>query len=356
MHINKIKIQPNWTFVDEQGQQLSESLFRLLVEIKQNSKLTVAAQHVGISYRSAWNLISKSAEVFGVPLVDLHKGRGAKLTPLGDKLLWAKHRVAARLGPQLDNITSELNIEIQRILTDRSPSVRIHASHGYAVALLPDLAKDFQLDLQYKSIHESLAALKRGDCELAGFDVPTQVVSRKIKDLFRYHLDPKIHAVISFVKRQQGLIVRTGNPNGIKSVHDLVSRQNKFINRQQDSGTRCLLDELLITENINPQQIRGFSDEEYTHSAIAAFIASGMADVGLGIEAAARQFGLDFLPVATEHYLFVGTKQAMQTSGIQQLVHLLQQDEILTEVKKLPGYTPDNSGKIIELREVFDWF
>jgi molybdate transport repressor ModE-like protein len=141
----------------------------------------VAATKVGISYRAAWNLINKATDLFGLPLVELHRGRGAKLSALGEKLLWSKHIVSARLGPQLDNLTSELNMSIQQILADAKPSLRIHASHGYAVALLPDFVDTFQLDLQYKSIQESLAALARGDCELAGFDVPIEHVSEQMK-------------------------------------------------------------------------------------------------------------------------------------------------------------------------------
>ncbi|MCF2947296.1 helix-turn-helix transcriptional regulator [Paraglaciecola aquimarina] len=356
MHINKIKIQPSWIFLDEQGNTLPATLFDLLSQIKHNSKLTKAAENVGMSYRGAWNLINKSTEIFGLPLVELHRGRGAKLTPLGEKLLWSKHRVAARLGPQLDNLTSELNIEVQQILADVTPSVRIHASHGYAVALLPDAAKEFQLDLQYKSIEESLAALQRGDCELAGFDVPIQYVSTNMVSIFRRYLDPVEHVIISFVLRQQGLMVQQANPKNIQQVTDLIRSDVKFINRQKDSGTRALLDELLTADKIDPNQIKGFADEEYTHSAVAAFIAAGMADVGLGIEAAASHFGLHFIPVATEQYLFVCKKQSLNLKAVAQLLQLIKSPAFIQDISALSGYTPESSGQIKQLSEVFSWF
>lgn len=352
---HKINIKPNWTFVDEQGNELSPKLFHLLDEIKLNSKLTVAAAKVGISYRAAWNLINKATDLFGLPLVELHRGRGAKLSALGEKLLWSKHRVSARLGPQLDNLTSELNMSIQQILADAKPSLRIHASHGYAVALLPDFVDRFQLDLQYKSIQESLAALLRGDCELAGFDVPIEHVSEQMKEMFRTYLNPKEHKVVSFVTRQQGLILQSGNPKNVHGLADLARVDIKFINRQKDSGTRSLLDELIKIEQIEANQIQGFTDEEYTHSAVAAFIAAGMADVGLGIEAAAKHFGLDFLPIAAEHYLMVCKTNTLEQPAVKKLLAVMQSENFINQVKTLPGYTPNQCGKTLNVVDLLNW-
>ncbi|MGJ8679159.1 substrate-binding domain-containing protein [Paraglaciecola sp.] len=355
MHINKLKIQPNWTFTDEQGNALPAILFDLLAEIKQTNKLTMAAKNVAMSYRSAWNLLTKSSDMFGTPLVDKHRGRGAKLSPLGEKLLWSKHRVAARLGPQLDNLTSELNIEIQKVLADVSPSIRIYGSHGYAVALLSDLAEEYKLDIQYKSIEESLSALRRGDCDLAGFDVPTEYVSDNMKTLFRQYLDPEEHVIISFVLRQQGLIVQTANPKNIRSISDLSRDDITFINRHRESGTRSLLDELLRIENIPSNSITGYADEEYTHSAVAAFIASGMADVGLGIEAAAENFGLDFIPVTSEHYLLACRKQVVEQKSVEQLLNNIRQPSFIDKIHLLPGYTPETCGNIRQVSDMFSW-
>ncbi|MBR9885433.1 MAG: LysR family transcriptional regulator, partial [Oceanospirillales bacterium] len=144
MPIHKISIVPTWSFRDDQGRTLDPQLFILLRRIEQDKKLTRAAARTGISYRHAWNQLNKWAEFFGTPLVELEKGRGARLTPLGDKLLWAEKRVIARLEPQLDNITSELNIELSRLLEGSRPGLRLHASHGYAVELLPRFIQGFE--------------------------------------------------------------------------------------------------------------------------------------------------------------------------------------------------------------------
>lgn len=352
MHIKRVSILPGWSYRDEEGNSLSPAIFDLLERIRESGKLTVAAKEVGMSYRSAWNLLTKSAAFFDSPLVDKHRGRGAMLTPLGEKLLWSERRISARLGPQLDNLTSELNTEIQRVLSLTSPLLRIHASHGYAVALLPKYADAFQLDLQYKSIEEALSALNRGDCDLAGFDIPIHNVSKKVKQFFKTYLNQQEHKIISFVSRQQGLILQRGNPKKVKDINDLIRSDIRFINRQKNSGTRNLLDELLRLKNIPARKIGGFNDEEFTHSAIAAYIASDMADVGFGIEAAARHFGLDFIPITSEYYMLACRKKTLTNLATQKLIDVMNDPVFHQEIATLPGYAPLNCGSIIDVNNV----
>ncbi len=352
MHIKKVKIEPSWAYCDEDGNTLPTKVFELLQQISENGKLTDAAKHVGISYRSAWDLLNKSADFFEMPLVDMQRGRGAQLTPIGVKLLWSRKRINARLGPQIDNLASELNTEIQHILADKPPALRIHASHGYAVSLLPEFAEDFQLDLQYKSIGEAMASLNRGDCDLAGFDIPMHHVSEKIKDSFRKHINPEQHKIISFVSRQQGLILQTGNPKNIQSLKDINNPDIRFINRQKESGTRNLLDELIQLDRLDVDRIVGFGDEEFTHSAVAAYIASGMADVGFGIQAAAEHFGLGFVPITTEYYMLACRKKALELESVTKLIQVMQEPAFQRKVASLPGYKPINCGKVIEVNDI----
>lgn len=177
---HKISIVPTWSFRDEQGRELDPQLFSLLRHIDTEGKLTSAARATGISYRHAWNRLNRWAQFFGTPLVELQKGRGAQLTPLGAKLLWAEKRVIARLEPQLDNITSELNLELSRLFAGSRPRLRLHASHGYAVELLPRFATEFELDLQYQKMGDTLSLLARGQCDLAGFHLPAEALNRSM--------------------------------------------------------------------------------------------------------------------------------------------------------------------------------
>src|SRR5581483_3381469 len=289
--MSQIEIRPAWVFTDASGRQLDERLFVLLGAIRDTGKLTVAAQRAGWSYRHAWNSIGKWALFFGSPLVILEKGRGASLSSLGEKLLWAQARARARLSPQLENLASELNLEIQRARAHNNPTLRLHASHGYAVAELPDLLREdgtIGLDLQYLPAVDALASLARGNCDLAGFHVPEGALGMRAVALYGQWLNEREHRLVYLVRRQQGLFVRPGNPKRITSLADLCRSNVRFVNRQRGSGTRLLLDTLLEEAGIVRERIDGYTTEEFTHAAVAAYVASGMADVGMGVEPPAR--------------------------------------------------------------------
>lgn len=355
--MKKIVITPAWTFSDEAGNRLDPQLFELLQAVHRHGKLTKAAEEHGISYRHAWNLLNKWNEFFlGLELVEMRRGKGARLTPLGEKLLWAERRVMARLGPQLESLASELNLEIQQLLEGAKPVLRMHASHGYAVAMLPTFAGDakLDLDLQYCSPHEALAALNRGACDVAGFHVPTTATRGARAKAYRRLLKPRSHRIIRFITRRQGLIVKPGNPHALREVSDLLREEVRFINRQKDSGTRILLESLLREAGLSMRDIAGHELEEYTHSAVAAYIAAGMADVGFGVEAAARQFGLEFVPLASEHYLMVCTKRSVVDPQIQRLIKLVSSAAFKQAVSALPGYSPQRCGEVCSVDELFE--
>ncbi|ALM53365.1 substrate-binding domain-containing protein [Halomonas huangheensis] len=347
--MKRITITPAWYFSDETGKQLDPILFPLLEAVHRWGKLTLAAREVGVSYRHAWNLLGKWGEFFGTPLVDLARGRGARLTPLGEKLLWAEQRVIARLGPQLESLGSELNLAIQQELEGAQPVLRLHASHGFAVEMLPKHFPELRLDLQYCSPWEALAALNRGACDLAGFHLPQgsvgEVVSRGYRDL----LKPRSHRMIGFIARRQGLMVAPGNPKEIQGLDGLAGKKTRFINRQAASGTRALLDGLLAEADISAAQIRGYEVEEFTHSAVAAYVAAGMADAGFGVEAAARNFGLDFVPLATENYLLVCHQRSLTDPRFTTLLEVLRGDAFQEAVAALPGYNVSRSGQLLSV-------
>ncbi len=350
--MRRIDIIPTWSFRDDAGNHLDPRLFRLLQAVHEHGKLTKAAEQVGVSYRHGWNLLHSWSAFFGSELVELRKGKGASLTPLGEKLLWAEQRVVARLEPQLRNLASELNLTLQKSLEHSQPLVRLHASHGYAVALLADQQTDFQLDLQYTSAEQALAALNRGQCDLTGFHMPTEPVSEAMEQSYRRHLKPRGHRIIRYVTRRQGLMVKSGNPLGIQALRDLARPQVRFINRQPASGTRALLDALLQREGLRPTDVAGYDNEEYTHSAIAAYVAAGMADVGFGVEAAARQFGLEFIPLTSEYYLFVCRRSALRQDALRRFITLLSSPDLQARIRTLPGYAPDRAGEVVSIEAI----
>lgn len=344
-----LQLSPAWFFG---GQQLDPRLFALLRAIHQQSKLTAAAKSCGMSYRHAWNLLQHWEGFFGAALIDKQRGRGSRLSLLGEKLLWAEQRVAARLEPQLESLSSEINLEIAHLLEGNRPVLRLHASHGYAVALLSRFMQDLPLDLQYCSPADSLAALARNACDIAGFHLPIGTAENLYRD-YRKRLQPRNHRIIHFITRRQGLMLRPGNPTALEGLQDLVDKRLRFINRQASSGTRALFDALLKEKQLSSSDIRGYEQEEFTHSAVAAYIAADMADVGFGVEAAARQFGLDFVPLAQERYVMACHRQLLNDANFLSFLDIIRSQDFRDAVAALPGYTPDGSGDISRIEEVF---
>ncbi|WP_165856282.1 substrate-binding domain-containing protein [Marinobacter sp. JSM 1782161] len=353
MHKKKLSISPAWVFRSEEGELFDPVLFRLLKGVRDAGKLTVAAEQAGISYRHAWNLLNRSAGFFGLPLVDMHKGRGTRLSALGEKLLWSEQRAKARLGPQMDSMASELNNQLQQLLAGAHPVLRLHASHGYAVALLPDFSDELELDLRYCNPAEALSALARGDADVASFHFPAcPHQAEQVMAAYQDQLDLKKLRVVRFVTREQGLIIRRDSRETVTGLADLTRSDVRFINRDEHSGTRILFNMLLAEQGIREGQIQGAEREEFTHTAVAAYVAAGMADAGFGVEAAAAQFGLDFIHLATEHYLLICPEDRLQQDNMQQLLALMGSAEFLNRLDALPGYAPDRCGEVCTFAEL----
>ena len=304
-----IEIRPSWVFSNEAGEEVDHRLFGLLHAIHDTGKLTAAAQRVGLSYRHAWNVIGRWSQFFGADLVLLEQGRGARLTALGEKLIWAEARAHARLLPQLENVASELNLEIGRIVAENSSTLRIHASYGYAVAQLPELLRRHSriaLDLQYLSAADSLASLARGACDIAGFHVPEGERGERAIDEYRNWLDPADQQLIFLVHRRAGYVRPAGQSEEGRPAWVRWHRAGRAF-RQPPArvGHAAAAGDHARRGGHRPREINGWPNEEYTHAAVAAYVASGMADAGFGVHAAAQHFELDFVPLAWERYLLL---------------------------------------------------
>jgi molybdate-binding protein len=142
----------------------------------------------------------------------------------------------------------------------------------------------------------------------------------------------------------------------LHSLVDVVNTKARFANRTLGSGTRVVLDELLAGAGVPDAQLQGYDRAEPSHAAVAQAVASGECDTGLGIAAAAKHPGLDFVPLAEEHYHLVCLKSALDQPGVQHLLRLLQTPEWQTKVGKIAGYSPAHSGQVLSMRRVLPWW
>lgn len=353
----QVKLNCAWQLANLHAQRYDPQIFRLLEAIRRTGSLNKAAPIIGLSYRHLWNLIRKWSELLGQPLAVLERGRGARITPFGEKLLWADQRIKARLGPQLENLASELEQELNENFTAGRAGLRIFASHDLALSELREMlnqgASGPRLDLQFRGSLDCLAALARSQCDLAGFHIPEPAMSKTMLLRYRKWLKPRSEKLIEFVTRQQGLMMAKGNPKQIYSLKDLAKRDVRMVNRQQGSGTRLLLDMLLDRAGIEQGQIQGIQHEEFTHAAVAATVASGKADAGIGIEAAARQFDLDFVPLASEHYFLIAYQESLRQAAVKELISVMQSREFKNVISRLPGYDASRAGEITSIKKVF---
>jgi len=235
------------------------------------------------------------------------------------------------------------------------PSVRrtivAVGSHDNTLDILADQIKAKHSHLTFSSSHVGsmggLMAIKRGVCHLAGshlLDPEDGSYNLSYVKKFLAQLDIKL---VNLVFRDQGLMVKRGNPKGIKGIEDLARKEIAFINRQAGSGTRILLDYRLEQSGIDPGQINGYQHEEFTHMAVAVAVLSGTVDTGLGIHAAAAALDLDFIPVVTEQYDLVIPTAHFESENIQLLLETINTVEFKNRVEALGGYSTRKTGAIV---------
>ena len=284
------------------------------------------------------------------------QGRGTSLTPLGGKLVWAGQRLEARLGPELQNLSQELETEINQLLPSNPSIIRVHASDGFAISKLRELLSceaNLGIDVRYTNLQSSLVSLSQDECDLAGLWVPRGNLRKSTIAAAKDRLTPNVCRVIGLATREMGLMVKRGNPLGVVSIEQLLEPGVRFVNRDPDSGTRLLFDRLLAQQGMDGSRIQGYAQVEFTHAAVAAYVASDMADVSFGVEAAARQFDLDFVPLVTEDYFFICKKQLLQLEPMKRVLAVMRSNQFRAAISELPGYRCKDAGVIKTIRQAF---
>ena len=190
-----------------------------------------------------------------------------------------------------------------------------------------------------------LVALRRGEAHLAGCHLLDPATGVYNESDVRRVLPGRAITLVHFAQREQGLILPKGNPKGLGTLQDLIRPDVRFVNRQRGAGTRMLLDHLLSAEGIDASAIEGYDREQYTHLAVAADVDSGMADAALGIRAAARALGTDFIPVGMERYDLVIPNEHLDYPPVAALLDILRDPAFARAVFAMGGYDTTQMGE-----------
>ena len=347
--------------------QVRNPLIDLLQAVAQHGSISKASRALNLSYRHVWGELKRWEQELGNELLVWEKGQSAKLTEFGSKLMWAEGQAQARLAPQIEALRSELERAFAVAFDPQAHIAMLYASHDAAVGALREFALEpdseagtperLHIDIRFCGSVDAIRALNEGRCVMAGFHTLQNPVRGSVAEkIYKPLLKPGLHKIIGFATRTQGLMVAPGNPLDLQSLEDIQSRGARFVNRPLGAGTRVVLDELLAQAGLDLAQFPGYGHTEPSHSAVAHAIASGAADVGLGIEVAAQAQGLSFVPLLNENYHLVCLKSALTAPAIQALMQRLRSPAWQAHLSTLPGYRPWQSGEVQSLRKILPWW
>lgn len=235
---------------------------------------------------------------------------------------------------------AQVHVALLRPRSEIDRSVVVSGSHDIILDLLAGLlrqASPWHLSSAHVGSQAGLVALRRGEAHMAGVHLLNPETGEYNTSYVHRYLGRPARLVL-LCHRIQGLLVAKGNPKGIRGFADLVRPDVVFVNRQRGAGTRILLDHHLKLTGLDAEQIHGYRREEFTHLTVAAAVAAGAADCGLGILAAARALGTDFIPVAEEEYELCVPEEHWEHSGVQAVLQLASEAGFNRQVTALGGY------------------
>ncbi|MGI6722456.1 MAG: molybdopterin biosynthesis protein [Anaerovoracaceae bacterium] len=247
-----------------------------------------------------------------------------------------------------------VRVELYRELEEVENTVVVIGSHDLILDVMADMMPNNYRDMYLSSTHVGsmggLMALKRGEAHVA----PTHLLDEKTGEynvaVLRHLFGSGKITLVKGVGRTQGIMVKKGNPLGIRGIKDLAAGSGvRYVNRQRGAGTRVLFDYRLRQLGIDPSAVNGYEHEAATHMAVAAAVKSDSADAGMGILSAARAMDLDFIPIADEEYDFAIPTEYMELPHIKAFLEILTGDECRTRVAALGGYTFTRTGERIEI-------
>jgi putative molybdopterin biosynthesis protein len=264
-------------------------------------------------------------------------------------LVQADGLVVLPAGTQGAEAGESVKVRLYRSRAEIERTILCIGSHDLTLDLLAQFLaeRDRRLVTANVGSQGGLAALRRGEAHFGGSHLLDPMTGEFNISYIREYMPGIAVKVVALAGREQGLVVRRGNPKRIRRLEDLGRPDVKFVNRQRGAGTRVLLDFHLKRAGVSTDLIQGYNQEEYTHLGVAAAVASGRADCGLAIAAAAQALQLDFIPLFQERYDLVMPKQYAHSELLAPLFAVLAEHEFREGVAKLPGYDVSVMGRVI---------
>ena len=247
---------------------------------------------------------------------------------------------------------AEVSVRLLRPKAELEASLVVIGSHDPLLDELGNMLHQCCGELYMSSSHVGsmggIMAVRRGEAHAAGCHLLNESDgSYNTAYIKRYFPNGGVR-LVECVGRTQGIMVQKNNPLGISCLEDLFRGNISYVNRQKGSGTRVLLDYLCRTKGLETDKLYGYEREELTHTAVAAQIAAGSADAGLGIYSAARMYDLDFIPVCVEQYDLLIPDHAWDTPMVQKLIGIMKSDGFRQRLTDMGGYTVDRPGEVRE--------
>ena len=275
------------------------------------------------------------------------KGAGAVMS-----LVRADGLLTIPAGKEGIGAGEKVSIELLRAKAEVDATLVCIGSHDNILDLLANQLHTQRPLIRISSAHVGsmggIMAIRRGEAHIAGSHLLDEATGEyNISFIKRFLADIPLQ-LVNLCYREQGLLVAKGNPKNIRDFKDIAEHGHTFINRQVGAGTRLLTDKILADLRIDRTHIRGYQHEEYTHMSVAAAIASGSVDTGLGIRAAAVALDLDFVPVAEERYDLIIPRQFLQDSKIASVLELIRTNsDFHKKIIALGGYELRHCGKVM---------
>jgi len=300
-------------------------LTAILKDIDHGKTLMSACKKMGLSYRNVWQKLNDVELALGFKLMNRVRGHGSQLSEYARYLIQFTEdfdQKTMRLGQ-----TSLLHLEegFAQFRVNTKKQLRFASSSDPVIQKAVIDIGGFELSTAGSG--EALERLLNYEVDIAGFHVSDPQSSQTIAK----RLQKEGMQIFPVMKRVQGLLVAKGNPLNIISVKDLLRPKIRFINRQKGSGTRLLLDTILTKEGIDSHDIKGYLNEEFTHSAIATAILAKKADVGMGVKSIALENGLDFIQLKDEIFFLAMNQDLSANSDIAKLIR---------KIRALSGASP----------------